>query len=618
MKFFASLIILSLTFILTTGFKESNFPDAGRIKLSGISSMVKVPMKLKVPFEMQDTVKINAAGGEYESFQVVVASADSTLLTGIRWSVSSLKAASGEIGISNITVNPVGYIQTTVLGSGYPSSLGWYPDPLLRMDSLNIAAGERQPLWVTVYVPRGTPAGTYTSHVHVESDNAGSSDIPVTLRVWGFNIPLTPSIKTLTWVNGTSIKNFGGDTRENRKAYYELLLKHRLGPGGQIELDEDMLGYCIERGMNAFILENILNLKRAGLDSYSNAYKESLQSRLNDYVNRFGPRGWLDGMAYVFNYDEVPQSHWPLAKEMYSFVKSVSPDLKVLQCLENPAGVAALAGYADTWDIYIAQFEQSGVKYRVEQGDEAWLSICCWPSDRPNLFHEYPAIDGRMLGWICFQTGVTGFEYWSPNNWTGNYGPPKLRGGWKANTFNNYNGDGYLTYPGPDGLALSSQRFANVRDGFEDYEYLNLLKSLGDTTNLIQQVVTGPMIYSSDPELLSQVRERAAQRIEELIYNQADTCITSTSTCQNRTFESQAGTFETTFSVTPLTSGGTDVVIGLSSGQASSAADMSCIIRFSNQDKIIGRNGDAWSWETIPCLHSQYHLLIPVCGECCG
>lgn len=520
MRYLTSSFVLLLAFVVLTGFKvdgSNKSPETGNIKLSSATSMVKVPVKLITYFDMQDTVYINAAGGEYESFQVVVSALDSMALTGIKWSVEALKGASGEIGFNNITVNPVGYVKTTVLGSGYPSKIGWYPDPLLRMDSFDIAAGERQPLWITIFVPQGTPAGTYTSYVHVESDSAGSADIPITLRVWGFDIPLTPSIKTLTWINGTSITNFGGDTRENRKRYYDLLLKHRLGPGGSVELDEDMLSFCIERGMNSFILDNIQNLKRAGLDSYSNSYKESLRSRLNNYVSRFGPRGWLNGTAFVFNYDEVPKEHWPLAKEMYTLIKSVSPDLNVLQCLANPDGVAALAGYADTWDIYIPHYEESGVKNRVAQGDGAWLSICCWPTDRPNLFHEYPAIDGRMLGWICYYTGVSGFEYWSPNTWDGNYKAPALRGNWKANTFGNYNGDGYLTYPSPDGNAFSSQRFANFRDGFEDYEYFNLLKNLGGNTDIIQQIVSDPMTYSSDPEALYRVRELVAQSIETII-----------------------------------------------------------------------------------------------------
>jgi hypothetical protein len=121
-----------------------------------------------------------------------------------------------------------------------------------------------------------------------------------------------------------------------------------------------------------------------------------------------------------------------------------------------------------------------------------------------------------MIGWICHNTGVTGFEYWSPNHWDGNDSTPGLRGGWKTNTFLKYNGDGYLTYPGGDKHPLSSIRLANLRDGFEDYEYLHLLDHLEEDNNLANQVVTGPMKYSSDPELLYKTRTQIAKRIEQL------------------------------------------------------------------------------------------------------
>jgi hypothetical protein len=242
-----------------------------------------------------------------------------------------------------------------------------------------------------------------------------------------------------------------------------------------------------------------------------------LRTRLEGYTQRFGPRGWLDGMAYIYNYDEVGKKHWHLAKEMYSFVKEVNPDFKVIQCLNIPEGVEALAGYADTWDVYVAQYKKSGVEKRVAEGDEAWLAVCCYPVDRPNFFLEYPAIDGRLLGWICHHTGVTGFEYWSPNSWKGNDASPGLRGGWKANTFLKYNGDGYLTYPGNGSLPLSSIRLANLRDGFEDYEYLHLLKQLGGDLEITNKVVSGPMKFTSDHELLYKVREEVAEKIEKLI-----------------------------------------------------------------------------------------------------
>ena len=71
-------------------------------------------------------------------------------------------------------------------------------------------------------------------------------------------------------------------------------------------------------------------------------------------------------------------------------------------------------------------------------------------------------------------------------------------------------------------------------------------------------------------------------------------CVTSSSTCQNIPFtNSKSGQFETTFKVTPL-AGSIDVVTGLSGGQASSAANMACAIRFRGDNVIVARNGGAW------------------------
>ncbi len=482
--------------------------------LKAVSGMIKVPLESGNSPGQADTAFISAAGGEYESFQVVINPSDSLALKGIGWTVSELKGDRGKIGKDRITVNPVGYIETTSTSKYYQSQPGWWPDPLLRQDTIDVPANERQPLWVTVHVPAGTPAGIYRGIIGVFSENAGKASIPVKLRVYGFDIPEHPGIKTLTWVSSMK-KATGDNSREARKAMYDLLLKHRLGPGGQIELDGEMLGFCLDHGMNAFILDNIPNLRRMKKDHYSQSYIDSLKTRLGRYVEEFGPKGWLNGMAYVYNYDEVDKPHWDLAKDMYRLIRGVSPELKVIQCLNIPEGVEALKGFADTWDVYVAQYEESGVKQRVAEGDEAWLAVCCYPSVRPNFFLEYPAIDGRLIGWICYETGVTGFEYWSPNHWNGNTSGPGLRGGWKANTFSNYCGDGYLTYPGPDIHPLSSIRLENLRDGFEDYEYLKLLHQLEGDPKSLDEVVSAPTKFTSDPEVLYRVRSEIAGRIEK-------------------------------------------------------------------------------------------------------
>ena len=136
MKNLVSTILLLGTLILMTGYNDYDTSEADKITLSAVSGMVKVPMELKKPlFSTEDTARISAAGGEYESFQIVVSSGDSAAVKGVRWKISALRGETGEIEISNITLNPVGYVETTVVPKVYPGSLGWWPDPLLRMDA---------------------------------------------------------------------------------------------------------------------------------------------------------------------------------------------------------------------------------------------------------------------------------------------------------------------------------------------------------------------------------------------------------------------------------------------------------------------------------------------------
>ena len=515
----SNLLAFSMIFLLTA--VSGCLKDQPAFSLGVASSMVKVPFDRPFIGPYPDTVEISAAGGEYEAFQLIIHNPERSL-HGVRCEAGDLKGEEGFIKSEYVAINPVGYVQTTVVCDKYHSSRGWWPDPLLRMDEFSIPAGEVQPVWITIYVPRGTPAGEYRGSLNVLTENCGVREIPLKLRVWGFEIPLRPNLKTLTWVG--AMEKYHGHERgsleevEIRKGYYELLLQHRLGPGGNLELSDEMIGFCTDRGMNCFLLEVIPNLKRKNQDNYSAEYKRELTEKLAQCIERFGPRGWLDSMAYVYNYDEVGREHWPLAKEMYKLVKNVSSKLRVIQCLNIPEGVEAMSGYADTWDVYVAQYENTGVEKRVEEGDEVWLAVCCYPASRPNFFLEYPAIDCRLIGWICWFTRVSGFEYWSPNHWGENTTPPGLRGGWVANTFRDYNGDGYLTYPGPDGFPLASVRLANLRDGFEDYEYLKLLEKLQGVTKIADDVVQSPTRYTSDPETVIRTRRVIAERIESLLH----------------------------------------------------------------------------------------------------
>jgi hypothetical protein len=66
---------------------------------------------------------------------------------------------------------------------------------------------------------------------------------------------------------------------------------------------------------------------------------------------------------------------------------------------------------------------------------------------------------------------------------------------------------------------VSSIRFELLREGIEDYEYLSLLKSLGDSAfadEAVKGMVVDVRAFSRNIEDLYGVRQRMAERIQQL------------------------------------------------------------------------------------------------------
>ena len=207
---------------------------------------------------------------------------------------------------------------------------------------------------------------------------------------------------------------------------------------------------------------------------------------------------------------------WETVKKNFEFIKGVDPSLKVWLCLNEIKAVQALAGYTDIWDVYVQQYERSGIEEKRKAGEPVIWAVCVYPHDHPNLFIEYPAMDARVLGWLSYIYRVSGFEYWGLNQWGNNAGrkdwAPFRKGltrtGWRRTTWPL--GDGWLMYPGPDGEPLSSIRFENLRDGFEDAELLKLLEARGmesEARTIARRVARTTQDFTSDPEVVESAHE---------------------------------------------------------------------------------------------------------------
>ena len=181
--------------------------------------------------------------------------------------------------------------------------------------------------------------------------------------------------------------------------------------------------------------------------------------------------------------------------------------------------------------------------YRDRQaaGEELWLYTCLGVPGRdtgaaPSFVLEESAAAMRLIGWICHFYKAKGFLYWAMARWHRNGskgGKPYPEEPWNVQYVNGYNGEACFLYPARsfDKEPLSSVRLENLRDGFEDYEYLTLLakayearkatltpeecKEIEDLLAMKDLVRSG-LDYTDDSGLILDHRRKIAAWIEKL------------------------------------------------------------------------------------------------------
>ena len=303
-----------------------------------------------------------------------------------------------------------------------------------------VKRNSRATLWITVWSKAETVPGVYYGTVTIRPTNLPPSSVPLKVTVWDFALDDVPHLQTLTWLGPQDIRSFYNldDSAEDRsrlnhylKRYEDMLLDHRLGPGGSVvdglrknqETDQfdfsridERLERLFSKGMNVFLMGTAPNLKRQGKEHYAPEFIAEFTEYLKAFGDHLRNKGWID-RAYVYVYDEAPKSAWPEVKKISRAIRTAAPGLRIIQCLNEPEGVKVLQGSVDVFDVYIAQYHETGVAELQSEGTQAWLAVCCCPADHPNLFIEYPLIDARMISMFCWKYGAQGFEYWSPNHW---------------------------------------------------------------------------------------------------------------------------------------------------------------------------------------------------------
>jgi len=519
--------------------------------------------------------RISAARNERESFQIVVA-AEAEPLKGVRVVVSDLAQEGGAtIPSSRAPVNPVGYVETRKPVYEVERT-GWWPDPLLPPGPTDVAAGQRQPFWVTIHVPESAPAGVYRGVVTISAEGLTDREAPIELRVWDFALPRVPALPSAIAIYPHALSRFYHQSpvpEETLHSYWDMLFSHRLssddlgdatpegmgaiidgaakGPFDYSAFDR-RLDYCFGRGLTAFQAARLPGFQDEGPD-LNRKQQERVVAYLADLAGHLEAKGWLD-RAFVMVWDEPKDRRAPEVLKELQVIHRANPKLRGR--LDGPVTgplVEACEGEVDLWGMHLLSLVRGGAQARANmerwrsEGKTIWAYVACdVHHPYPNVFIDYPLIDCRMLPWVEWKYGIEAFLYWSAN-W---FGEDNMAGDdpsekwpnrpWVTANFverwaggrNTYNGDGQLIYPGGGGTALSSIRLEALRDGMEDYDYLWLLErgkerleESGAQPELAaeagrwlegQEVVRSASEWEHDPSRLAAAREELAGLLERV------------------------------------------------------------------------------------------------------
>ncbi len=507
---------------------------------------------------------IGMARNEKEPLQLAIRTAQS--LTGVHIDVDPPVGPDGA-KLEQCAIHVVGYVPIDHATSYYHSETpawqrkfptraggcdgwpGWWPDPLLPRDVLDLAANQTGAVWVTVAAAKDQRPGAYTGRVRLLREGRTLSEVPFTVRVWNFALPekshviaqydvrfgpgghywgmplekayaqvlpfmsanrlcpdaVQPSPK-IRYENGKVIADYAEFDRAAEYYFDELGLPHSYTPWlfygfGWGHPPKDFFGEHPYPGQPPYTDADRSQLRPE--------YKKAYQTCLKAFWDHIKAKGW-EKKFILYLSDEPFYTQEPIREQMKALcrmIHEVDPKIPIYSSTWHH--VPDWDGYLNIWGIgHFGVVTPEKMAQLRAAGGRIWFTtdghMC---TDTP-----YCAIE-RLLPHYCFKYGADAYEFWGVSWLT--YDP--YRFGWHAyipqseSPGHHYwirypNGDGFLLYPGKpighDG-PVSSVRFEQAREGVEDYEYLFLLK----------QKIDRAKAAGANP----QAAEAAMQQVQQLI-----------------------------------------------------------------------------------------------------
>ena len=453
--------------------------------------------------------------------------------------------------------------------SGPVGETGVWPDALAPIkEPFNMAAQysvvRNRPVWVDVDIPDSIAAGDYTGTITVTQDGKKVETLNVELKVYGFSIPEKTSLVTYMNISKSWMSRFyhkessSAEMDKLTQTYYDFLYEHRMEPwfndqlapaitmngnNVQVKFDDGRYDYYLNKlKSNRVLLETMPHeLSREIKDKeFSKAYNDKVRSYLSQVKAYFDKNGWKHALVFNSPIDEPnTKEEYEETREWAKLVHEAAPGVPFLSTespvTDNPEW-GELTGLVNNFSIHGNALNESEVKQAIKReqakgGEMTWYISCDQIYPQPNYFIDAPAMDPVMVPWITESYRMTGFLYWAANFWTETPNPwldaVTFISGYLCSDGYVLNGEGSLLYPGdfvkrytgqPDVAGpVSSIRFELLREGIEDYDYIQMLKEAGDkefVNTVVNKMVIDVSTFSRNVQDLYDARKAMAERLE--------------------------------------------------------------------------------------------------------
>lgn len=511
------------------------------------------------------TLDFWAARGQHVSIQFAIRSRKA--LKNLSAEVN-LKNAKGEI-LDGSTVRQVGYVVVGSHTDDTPAdeligeAPGWYPDPLWNLP-MDLEGNRTHPLWVTVAVPSDAASGSYRGTLFVRAGEKAVARKEFRLHVVAATVPSQRTLKVTNWFNvgdaasrqfygapqfsdpwWTLIENLGKVMSEHRQnmvitPLLDLITPHvdgstltydfsnfdrwvetfrRAGVVGYIE-GGHLLGragsYDAALTVPAFVIENgkVSQQDLAPDDPRVEPYLTSLLSALNTHLTE---RNWKS-IYFQHILDEPHGTEPPQYARVAELVHRNLPGVLTMDAIDASEMQDELRNHCDIWVPQLGRFDSQMdlIRDRIQSGHEVWFYTCLFPNKRYlNRLMDYPLLKVRLLHWLNFRYGFTGFLHWGWNFWT----PEPVKDTQPvidANTQLLPSGDAFIVYPDRAGKSVySSIRLETMQAGIEDYELLMLLRQKNPAVaeQLSQTAIQSLTEYVRDPAVFRAIERKLLEAL---------------------------------------------------------------------------------------------------------